>query len=241
MNGLLKRADPAADYEVDTLSLRALVEERIGVTPIARPEARHPWKRPWVIAFASFVAVLAVAIPMLLSPNEQRTSLPIGTISSLPGVESVIPLASGGVQTMAIDGDDIWVMTALQNVLQRVSMSSNQIERTFRVDGYVEGVVSGAGYLWLLSYDNGGEVLRFDPTDGVVDLTIPLAGDGYTARWFGGRLFASNAQGELFEISTDGDVLSRSPGSLRGEGFGLLWVLDPEDGSIRSLSAGCVS
>ncbi|MFZ0014102.1 MAG: hypothetical protein WAL25_08300, partial [Acidimicrobiia bacterium] len=171
MNRLLERADPASSVRVDRDRLRALVDDRIGLEPIVRPRPRTSI-RPWVIAAAGFALVLAMAIPTLLNRAGSSDVHPIGAISDLPGVVSVLPLASGGVQTMAIDGDDIWVVTALQNVLQRVSKSSNEIEETFDIDGYVEGVISGGGYLWLLSYDNGGEVLRFDPAEGAVDLTI---------------------------------------------------------------------
>lgn len=237
MNLMLEQADPALGVETDSERLRALVDERIGLEPSIRPVARRI-ARPWVVAIASFVVVLLFAIPALLNNARPAPTLPIEAITDLPGVSAAIPLASGGVQTMAIDGNDIWVVTALQNVLQRVSRSSNQIEDTFPIDGYVEGVVSGGGYLWLFSYDNGGEVLRFDPVAGMVDLSVPLGGlPGLAARWYDGRLFASNDQGEYLEISAEGEILSRNPGSVRGDGLGLLWVFDPGDGSIRSLAA----
>lgn len=235
MNRLLQQADPAAGLEIDSDRLRALVDERIGLEPIARPQRRRSIPR-WAVAASGFALVVAVAVPALLNRVEQPPGPPIETISNLPGVESVIPLASGGVQTMAIYGDDVWVVTALQNLLQRVSKSSNEIEESFPIDGYVEGVIAGDGYLWLLSYDNGGEVLRFDPNEGAVDLSIPLGGLPDFARWHGGRLFASNDQGEYLEISTDGEVLSRAPGTVRGNGFDLLWVYDKVDGSIRSIA-----
>jgi hypothetical protein len=235
MNHLLERADPAISYETDPDRLRALVDERIGHTPLAKPRPR-PTVRPWVIAAASFAGVLTIAIPFLLSHGGSSQRFPVDEVSRLPGVEAVIPLASGGVQTMGIDGDDIWVVTALQNSLQRVSMQSNQIEETFPIDGYVEGVIVGGGHVWLLSYDNGGEVLRFNPATGLVDRTTPLGGLPNFAHWFGGALFASNDQGEVVEISADGDVLSRAPGTVKGDGLGRLWIFDPDDGSIRSLS-----
>lgn len=236
MNQLLERADPAIGYKADPDRLRALIDERLGVTPLAKPGHR-PSVRPWAVAAVAFVAVLIIAIPSLLRQSESAQRFPIEGINQLPGIEAVIPLASGGVQTMAIDGDDIWVVTALANQLQRVSLRSNQIEDTFPIDSHVEGVISGGGYLWLLAYDNGGEVLRFDPATGTVDKGIPLGGLPRFARWFGGRLFANNDKGEFVEISTDGDILSRAPGTVRGEGFDRLWIFEPEDGSIHSMSS----
>lgn len=237
MKELLERADPAAGYETDVTRLRALVEERIGVTPMARPEARRPVSRSWVIALTTFAVVLTMAIPTLLNRRESPEGPPTEAISELPGVESVIPLPAGGVQTMAVVDEDVWVVTALARKLQRVSISSNRIEETFDIDGHVEGVIAGDGYLWLLSYDNEGEVLRFDPSAGVVDQSIPLGGLPNFAFWYGGRLFVNTDQGEYLEISSDSDVLSRAPGTVRGEGFGALWVYDHADGWIRSIGS----
>ena len=85
---------------------------------------------------------------------------------------------------MAVDGNTIWVMTALANELQRISAITGQVEETYTIDAYVEGVVVGGGYLWLRSYDNGGEVLRFDPNSGEVDLRIAVGPPGLGAAWF---------------------------------------------------------
>lgn len=235
MNRLLESADPARGVKIDSERLRAKVDERIGLEPIARPLPRRSM-RPWAGVATGFAVVLAIAIPTLLNVGESAGGPPIGAISDLPGVESVIPLASGGVQTMAIDGDDVWVVTALQSVLQRVSMISNQIVETFPIDGHVEGVISGNGYLWLLSYDNGGEVLRFEPDSGSVDRRIPLRGAPTFGRWFGERLFVGNDQGELVEISPGGELLGTTQGWLKGDGLGYLWLFDQEDGSLRSMS-----
>lgn len=236
MNRLLEQADPAKTVEVDRERLRALVDDRLGLEPIARPRP-GPSVRPWVAVGVAFVIVMAIAVPALLNRNGPSEMATGNRFTWLPGVSADVTLASGGVQTMAIEGDDIWVVTALQHLLQRVSLASNEIEETFDIDGYVEGVIAGDGYLWLLSYDNGGEVLRFDPSHGSTDLRIPLGGSPGFAHWHGGRLFVGNDQGMTLEISAAGEVLSRRPWILRGEGLGLLWVLDPSDGSIRSLSA----
>lgn len=138
---------------------------------------------------------------------------------------------------MAVDGDTIWVMTALAYELQRVSASTGQLEAKYDIDAYVEGVVVGGGYVWLRSYDNGGEVLRFDPAGGTVDLRIPIGNPGSGAAWFNDSLWVSNEQGDLYQISSDGEIVSIIRGELKGEGLGYLWVNDPDAGLISSLSA----
>ncbi|MEX1126157.1 MAG: hypothetical protein WD895_05990 [Acidimicrobiia bacterium] len=236
MINLMERADPAIGIEADKSRLRAKVDERIGISAPLRPmPSRRP--RPWVIAVAAFVAVIAFAIPTVLRQGSTSVFAPsLDGIADLPGVQDVVPLASGGVQTMVVDGDTIWVMTALQNVLQKVSIASGEVETTYSIDGYVEGVVVGDSYLWLLSYDNGGEVLRFDPAAGEVDTTIPIEGSPGGARWFGDSLWVSNDQGQVHQISVDGEILSTSAGELKGQGLGYLWVNDPTSGLISSLS-----
>ena len=178
--------------------------------------------------------MIAFAIPALL-PNEPPSVFAprLDGIADLPGVQDVIGLASGGVQTMAVDGDVIWVMTALQNQLQRISIPAGEVEMSYTIDAYVEGVVVGGGYVWLASYDNGGETLRFDPEAGAVDLTIPIGG---RAAWFGDRLWVSTDEGELHQISVEGEILSTGSGEVKGEGLGYLWVNDPETGLISSLA-----
>jgi hypothetical protein len=232
MNELLERADPAMGLEIDPARLRARVDERIGISVRLRPVVRGR-RRPWIVAAASFVAVITVAVPLLLRQEPPSVYAPsLGGIADVPGVQTVVPLASGGVQTMAVDGDTIWVMTALQNLLQKVSIASGEIETTYTIDGYVEGVVVGGGYVWLSSYDNGGESLRFDPTSGTVDLTIPVGG---RAAWFGDSLWVSDDQSRLYRISVDGEVLSTGAGEIKGQGLGYLWVNDPVTGLISSV------
>jgi hypothetical protein len=233
MIDLLERADPAIGVEADINRIRAKVDERIGISAQLRPlPSRRP--RPWIIAAAGFAVVIAFAIPALL-PNEPPSVLTpqFDGIADLPGVQDVVGLASGGVQTMAVDGDVIWVMTALQNQLQRISIPAGEVEMTYTIDAYVEGVVVGGGYVWLASYNNGGETLRFDPETGAVDLTIPIGG---SAAWFGDSLWVSTAEGELHQISADGEVLTSGSGEIRGAGLGYLWVNDPETGLISSLA-----
>ena len=105
MNDLLERSDPTRNAVADASRIRAKVDERIGIsTPIT--ETSHRIARPWLVAAASFAAVILVAIPLLL-PGESSIYEPtLDGIAEMPGIESVTPLASGGVQSMAVDGED---------------------------------------------------------------------------------------------------------------------------------------
>ncbi|MGB7861076.1 MAG: hypothetical protein WBM90_11310, partial [Acidimicrobiia bacterium] len=236
MKTLLERADPGERAEIDPDRLRALVDERIGLTTGLKPFPR-PLRRPWVAAIAAFAAVVAVAVPVLLHTESSTLLAPEhDTRFDQPGFDRVVPLASGGVQTMAVDGDIAWVMTSLQNSLQRISLRSGEIEASYVIDGYTEGVSVGGGYVWLRSYDNGG-VLRFNPELERVDLAIPLDGQPEgLGGWFADALWLSTDRGVLYQISGAGKILSNRPGIVKGQGLGQLWFYDPTDGSIKSIS-----
>jgi hypothetical protein len=237
MIDLFERADPAIGVEVDGARLRAKVEERLGLTPPLQP-LQAKTRRPWLIAAVSFAVVIAFAIPSILSQDTPSVFAPsLEGIADLPGVQAVVPLASGGLQAMAVDGQTIWVMTTLANVLQKVSANSGDIEATYEIDARVEGVVVGDGFVWLASPDNGGEVLRFDPAMGAVDATIPIGGSPSWAHWLGESLWISNEDSELIQISAQGAIVSTRVGELKGgEGLGYLWVNDPDTELISSLS-----
>jgi len=232
----LERADPARDVNPDFARLRAKVDERI-----QRPTSDPVTRSPWLAAAAAFgaVSVIVAIVAVLLVPATGSIYAPrLDGLTELPGIEDVVKLASGGVQTAAVDGDTIWAMTALANQLQRISAVSGDLEVTYAIDSYVEGVVVGGGYVWLLGYDNGGEVLRFDPSLGDVDLRLPLGGaPAHGAAWFADNLWVSNDQGQLHRISVDGEILATSTGELKGAGLGYLWVNDPSTGLISSLAA----
>jgi hypothetical protein len=237
MTDLLKRTDPAIGVEIDEKRLRGMIDEKIALTPPRRQ--RSTWRRhPWVVAMLSFAVVLLAATPTLLNRGDISVFAPTDSgLGDLPGIHVVSSLAAGGVQTMAADGDVIWVMSALANELQEISASSGRVDATYDIDAYVEGVVPGGGYIWLLSYDNGGEVLRFDPMSGAVDMHIPIHGPPgeATSIWSHGFLWVSNDEGILYQISASGNVESTSPGELKGEGLGYLWFNDPSTNLITSL------
>lgn len=236
MMDLLGRLDPARDLVTDADRLRAKVDERLELSTQLRPRSSRR-RRPWVVALGAMVAVVAFTVPLAIRFG--GTSLfdsAVDGVLDFPGFDSAVPLASGGVQTMASDGDTIWVVTALQHELQKVSASSGELEAKFSIGAYVEGVVVGADKLWLMSYDNGGEVLRFDPDLGSVDLTIPIDGaPGLGATWQGNHLWVSNEMGDLFQISAEGEIVTRARGDLKGSGLGYAWVNNPDTGLIESL------
>jgi sugar lactone lactonase YvrE len=237
---LLERADPAAGVEVDKEMLRAKVDQAIGLTPRFAPSPPIR-KRPLLAALASAAAVTAVvAVVIALRPEPQpdvfQSLMPApNRLGLLPGVEQVVGLESGGVKGMAIDGDTIWVLESLHHKLNRIGAADGAIEASYEIDAYAEGVVVGGGYLWLSSYDHEGEVLRFDPETGQVDLTIALGGAPGWSAWFGDSLWINNEQGDLFRITTAGAITSMGTGEVKGQGLGYLWVNDPATELISSI------
>jgi streptogramin lyase len=190
-------------------------------------------------AFAA-VAIAAAVVSWLQSDSRtESTSLLFGWAGelNLPGVSEIVDLQTGGVKAMAVDGQDMWVMEALHHLLRRVDTVSGTTEQTYPIDDYAEGVVVGGGYVWLMSYDHDGRVLRFDPVGGAVDTSVPIEAPPTGATWFGGSLWVSNEGGDLYRISPTGEVLAVMRGQLKGEALGFLWVNDPETGLIASLSA----
>ena len=66
--------------------------------------------------------MIAVAIPVALRDTPPSVFAPdLDDLAAFPGIDEAIPLASGGLQAMDAEGDTIWVMTTLQNILQEVS------------------------------------------------------------------------------------------------------------------------
>ena len=234
MSDVLQRADPARDATPSIDRIRAKVEERIGISGPVSP-ARIRRARPWIVVAGAFVLVVLVAAPALLRGGGSVYGPSLDGIAAMPGVESVTALASGGLQAMTSDADDIWVVTTLQNQLQRVG-ASGDILASYPIDARIEAVVAGDEYLWLLSPDDGGAAMRFDPIAGSVDRVVSLDGSPGWAHWFGDALWVSNDNGVLLEISPDGDISSTRSGELvGGDGLGYLWVNDPETDLISSL------
>ncbi|MDH4309866.1 MAG: hypothetical protein OEX04_20525, partial [Acidimicrobiia bacterium] len=156
MSDLLERADPANGVVIDKARLRAKVDERIH----AASPTPEPVRRRRMVGAIAVVASAAVAL-VLAQPSPPVDALPVitpafGDLGDLPGINPVVELEMGGVKTMAVDGDTIWVVEALQRRLDRVDARQGAIVSSYSIDGYVEGAVVGGGHLWLLSYDNGG-------------------------------------------------------------------------------------
>lgn len=89
----------------------------------------------------------------------------------------------------------------------------------YPIDGHVEGLEVGGGYVWLFSYDNGGEVLRFDPGSGRVDATVVLGLDTpesvVDSMWIADSLWLS-ARGSdgafvIHQIDPTGDLTVHDP------------------------------
>jgi hypothetical protein len=241
---LLTRADPAADLEVPADRLRAEVDRRIaGAGEPTRRPTPGLLRRPLVAAMVSFVAVAAVLAPLILlrddpaDDDQQVTDLVGGAdLVELPGIEAAVDIGGGGLRTVAANGDTVWVMSAAMNELVRVDTATDSVVGRYPIEPWAEGVAVGGGYVWLTGLDDGGEVLRFDPAEGAVDLTIPLDAEmppWPRVHWFGDRLWVS-AGGVIRQISADGEVLDIQPGALKGEGLGYLWQVHPDGDDILS-------
>ncbi len=235
MSDLMDLVDPARGHSTDSAALRHKVDQKI-----AKREGPGvlPGRRPFTYVLAGFLAlVVAVSVPVLLrQQSDDRLDPATDGPAALPGIELVVPLASGGVQTGAVDGNTIWMMTALAGQLQKIDAVTGEVLASYTVDGHVEGVILGADHLWLLSYSNGGEVLRFDPTTGRVDMTVKVGGEPWWAAWFAGSLWVSNDHAEMLRISPDGEVLSTQRGQVKGTGLGFLWINDPATDLITSVA-----
>lgn len=235
MIDLMRSIDPAIGQEVDTERLRELVEERLGVSTTLQPQPRlRP--RGWIVVAAAFLLVVVVGLPALLREGGGGSGPDVGALRRHPGVDVAIGLASGGVQTAAVDGDTIWVLTSLAHQLQEVSASNGRLLSTHSIEPYAEGVVTGGGFVWMFSYDNGGEVLRFDPGQGDVDVVVPIGGDPGGAVWADDSLWVSNDQGDTLRIDPGGEIVETMRGELKGKGLGYLWVNDPDTGLISNMS-----
>ncbi len=122
MNDLLQRIDPATGVRIDAESLRARVDENLGFAGTVLPTTPQV-RRPWLAAAAAFAVVLAVFIPVMLNRQGENTNGPAvdEALIDLPGVEAVIhESGGGGVRTIAVDGETMWVTSALARQLARV-------------------------------------------------------------------------------------------------------------------------
>jgi hypothetical protein len=231
---LLERADPAATAEVDRNRLRELIDDKLGVTVTLSP-APVKTVRPWLVAAVS-VVIVAIGVSFVLNQDETSIFAPdYDGILNHPGIEDVIPIGAG-VSTMGVDGDTIWVMSALFNELKRIDATTGEVEATYTIDAYVEGVLAGGGYVWLRSSANDGEILRFNPATGTVDLTVPGPFHQGPARWFEDRLWVTKGDGELVAMTADGVVTSMGQGYLEGEALGYLWVSQTEGNDLSSIT-----
>ena len=79
---LLERADPAKDLDAERSRLRDKVDERIGISAPLRP-AQSRFRRPWLIAVASFAAVMRSPFPWRSAPIPRRFLPPISMASML--------------------------------------------------------------------------------------------------------------------------------------------------------------
>lgn len=232
---------------VDSERLRAEIADRIeGRSTQLRPAPDRPsGRRLTLVGVGVFALVIVVFIPVYLArqPKPAVDLATEDTLRGLPGVQDVVRVgAVGGVRTSAIDGDTMWVVSSNDHELYRIDIPSGTVEETFPLDGYVEGVSVSGGYVWMTSYENGGEILRFDPQIGVTDpISLPdLPHSGVRVE---DRLWITNEGGQLFFVEADGAVTEPElpeglpDGALIGYADGYVWMV-VEGGLVRIASDG---
>ena len=233
---------------VDSERLRGKVTDRIEGRSTAqrRTAPERPSRRRLALAGVGvFALVIVIFIPVYLAqrPMALVDASTEDTLRDLPGVQDVIRVGSlGGVRTSAIDGDTMWVVSSNDHELYRVDLPSGTVEETYPLEGYVEGVSVSGGHVWLNSYENGGEVLRFDPQTGLTDV-ISLPGPISSGFRVEDELWRTTEDGLLLVIGDDGAVTERTlpaglvGGAIIGYVDGQVWMvldgalakIDPKD------------
>jgi len=220
---------------VDSHRLRAQVADRIeGRTTTLRPASAPPSRRRLaLVGVGVFALVIVIFIPVYLTqkPRPAIDAATEDTLRGLPGVQDVIRVGTvGGVRTSAIDGETMWVVSSNDHELYRVDLPSGTVEETFPLEGYVEGVSVSGGYVWLNSYENGGEVLRFDPQTGTTDV-ISLPDQVTSGIRVEDELWRTTEGGQLLVIDDGGAVTEHQlPAGLQGGALigyvdGYVWMV----------------
>ncbi|MEX2652454.1 MAG: hypothetical protein WD473_08440 [Acidimicrobiia bacterium] len=221
--------------EQDATRLRAAVADRIeGGGVRLRPAPQRPGgRRLTLVGVGVFALVIVIFIPVYLAqrPKPIVDAATEDTLRDLPGVQDVIRVGSaGGVRTSAIDGDTMWVVSSNDHELYRVDLPSGTVQETYPLEGYIEGVSVSGGYVWLNSYENGGEVLRFDPETGLTDL-ISVPEPVTSGIRVGDELWRTTENGGLLVIDDSGVVTEQQlPSGLEGGALigyvdGYVWMV----------------
>jgi len=221
---------------VDSERLRGEIADRIEgrSTTQLRPAPERPSRRRLaLVAVGVFALVIVIFVPVYLAQMPEPTVdvATEDTLRDLPGVQDVIRVGSlGGVRTSAIEGKTMWVVSSNDHELYRVDMASGTVEETYPLEGYIEGVSVSGGYVWLNSYENGGEILRFDPQTGLTDV-ISLQGPVTSAIRVGDELWRTTEDGRLLVIDDNGEVTEQQlPAGLEGGALigyvdGYVWMV----------------
>ena len=221
--------------EQDATRLRAAVADRVeGGAVKLRPAPQRPGgRRLTLVGVGVFALVIVIFIPVYLAqrPKPMVDAATEDTLRDLPGVQDVIRVGTmGGVRTSAIDGDTMWVVSSNDHELYRVDLPSGTVQQTYPLEGYIEGVSVSGGYVWLASYENGGEIVRFDPETGLTDV-ISLPDANASGIQVGDELWRTTEDGRLLIIDNDGNVTDQPlptglvGGALIGYADGYVWMV----------------
>ncbi len=139
----------------------------------------------------------------------------------------------------------MWVVSSNDHELYRVDLQSGTVQETYPLEGYIEGVSVSGGYVWLQSYENGGEIVRFDPGTGLTDV-ISLPAPDTSATRVGDELWRTTEDGRLLIIDNDGNVTEHDlppslvGGALIGYADGYVWMV-VEGGLAGSIPTAWIS
>ena len=158
--------------------------------------------------------------------------------------------AAGAPQSIAADGDSVWVVSneAPRSFLEQLDARTGQRLARVAIDGYASYVAVGAGGVWVADLHEGG-LTRFDPRTSKPTTSVPTAPpDGIAAndRWVWVR-----AQATLTQRDADGRVLSRVGGlsptlgdesqkTMLADAEGV-WVVGSSDGLLYRIERGRVT
>ncbi len=127
---------------------------------------------------------------------------------------------------MAYGFGSLWIISGLGEVA-RVSAATMRRVGTVRVAGFYVDVATGLGSVWLAD-DDGGAIVRVDPTQEAVEQTYALGGSPFGVAVGAGAAWAASDDGTVARIDPVGDdvepiAVGGAPRSV-DIGAGEVWV-----------------
>ncbi len=218
----------------------------LGATqPTGAPEARPgPAKRAALLAAVALLAGCATAALLLALEEDEpaetspRVEQPVGS-SAAGEVTGTFPVGDspGGV---AVADGAVWVANTGDETVTRLDPTTGEREgRPIPVGEDPRAIAAGGGAVWVANFGDGS-VSRIDTATNRPGPPIPV-GRGPTDVIVGGGIaWVATQRDRVVRLDAatgnpaGAPVRVRSGGSLE-TGIGRLWVLDPGDGTVRSI------